>query len=395
MTPGATTVLHVANRLGGSGGAERSLAVMLPELEARGVHNIVLPLEPRVWHDRQRLLDAGITVLTAPRPRLAAQIRALRGAVREHRPDVVHSCLWSSDLVARLALLRGTPVVSSIVSSPYSAEARAHVPSPWRLDMYRRVDGLLARHLTTRLHAVTEATAREAERALGVPAEQMLVVPRGRDPETLRPPEAAQVASVRDALGVRPGQLLVSNVARHEFGKGPIDLLRAFAAARISEPGLVLAQMGRTGSATAEMHDLVAALGLEEHVRLLGVRDDVLDVVGASEAFVSTSYSEGFAGAVVEAMALGRPVVAYAAASVVEVLGGTGVVVPIPDHDGLARALVDLLRDESEARRLGDAARSRFLARYSLGAVADETVAMYQVLAEQGKGTRLTRGRSR
>lgn len=373
------TVLHVVERLGGSGGAEMSLAALLPELEARGVHNIVLPLDGRSWPDHGSLRHAGIEILASSGAGLTEQIRGVRRAVRSFQPDLVHSCLWRADLVARLACYGIAPVLVSLVNTQYSTAARRIAPSPIRLDLHRRLDGLLARHATSGLHAITRAVAEESARALRVDAASIFVVPRGREISGHGGAMPDRLAR-RRGLGLPSDRPLVVNVARHEWQKGPEDLIDAWSTVVRRHPDALLVQAGRDGHATPALKARIAKRGLERNVRLLGVRSDVPALLSCADAFIFSSHWEGLGGSVLEAMSAGTPVAAYDVPAVAEVLDGCGLMVPVGSATELGAAVCRLLEDRDLASALARTARDRFRNRFTLDAVADDMATMYDSL---------------
>lgn len=109
-----------------------------------------------------------------------------------------------------------------------------------------------------------------------------------------------------------------------------------------------------------------------EAVHFLGERthEDTVTLIGASDLFVLPSYSEGFPNAVLEAMAQGKAIVASSVGAIPEMLAeGAGLLVSPKDVDSLARALQQSMIDEPARHSMGEKARSRATASYSIEAV--------------------------
>ena len=124
------------------------------------------------------------------------------------------------------------------------------------------------------------------------------------------------------------------------------------------------ARWGHDGSTPRLRSD---RLGLADAVELLGQWPDVPGLLQAADLFAFPSVYEGMPGAVIEAMALGVPIVASDIPPVREILGSDeGVLVPAGDPQALADGLLDLLRDRERASRLASAARARFLEKFTL-----------------------------
>jgi glycosyltransferase involved in cell wall biosynthesis len=291
-------------------------------------------------------------------------------------------------VAGRLAAWRtGTPVVTSLVNTSYDAGRRRDPNvAAWRLAVVRSVEGWTARRLTASFHAISEAVAAAAVHALGIRRDRITVVPRGRDRTRLGDPSPARRAEARRRLDIAPDASVVVTVGRQEYQKGQRTLVDAVA--RMRHPALLLV-VGRQGAATAEVETAARPLG--PRVRLLGHRTDVPDILAAADVFAFPSRYEGLGGAVIEAMALGLPVVASDLPALREVVDAdvTGVLVPPDDPATLASALDTLLADDSTRRRMGEAGRQRFLDRFTLDAVVDPMIA---VLADAA-GTVAGRGR--
>jgi glycosyltransferase involved in cell wall biosynthesis len=166
-----------------------------------------------------------------------------------------------------------------------------------------------------------------------VPAARVTVVPRGiriEDP----------VDASRSSFGLDSGGSLFVNAARLVPEKGQHLLVDAFAQVRTEVPDAQLAIAGAPGSAEPAVRAAIERHHLAGAVHLLGWRPDVAALVTAADVFVFSSLSEGFPSAVLEAMALGTPVVAFDIAPVVELTGGHAHLVPSGSTDDLARAMV-------------------------------------------------------
>ena len=380
---GCVHILYLIPGLDGSGGAERAVAALAGPYQQRGVQ-----LDVVTFNGRDGLAGeveaAGATVLTLPAasmPKLAIEVR---GLVRARRPDLVHTTLFDADLPGRVgARLGGVPVVSSLVNVAYGPEQRANPAlTTWKLEVARAADRGTAK-LARRFHALSAHVATVMGRRLGIPADHIDVVPRGRDAGLLGEPSEPRRASVRAALGVDASCPLVVAAARHEYQKGLDVVIRAWPEVRRAEPGARLLIGGRRGSETALLERLIAeqraGVGSDPGIEMIGARDDVPDLLGAADAFVVPSRWEGLGSILVEAMALGAPVVASDVGPIPEVVGESwGRLVPPDDPPALAAAVVATLRQSPDERlRRAAVARHRFSSRFTLDAVADAMVAFY------------------
>ncbi len=373
-------VMFVIDSLG-LGGAERSLAEMLPGLIGAGLEPMVVCLSPAdaVGRDIRRL---GVEVRVVSGRGRIGRVRALRKQIASVAPDCVHTTLFESDVAGRLAAAgRRVPVITSLVNAPY-LPVRLEDPNVRRSRLWaaRMIDGWTARHLTTHFHAITHAVKRRAVEALGIPPERVTVIERGRDPRRLGEGGPARRRSSRAALGLDDDAEVLVTAGRQEFQKGHRILLEAMAILASARPRAILMMAGREGHASAELEELGRRIGLGDRIRFLGQRTDVPDLLAAGDIFVFPSLYEGFGGAVIEAMALGLPVVASDLEALREVVepDHSAILVPPGSPGELASAIGGLLDDPDRARALGERGRRIFQERFTVERAAGRMVDLYR-----------------
>lgn len=372
-----------------AGGTERSLVELLPHLRDAGIEPSVVCFHR---HAGEELAGApalrGVPVAYLAGATLPVRVRELRALLRRERPSVLHSSLFQADLTGRLAAV-GLPVtvLNSLVNASYEPSRFADPRiTHWRLRAVQLVEAVTGRLLVDHFHAVSRAARDSAVRHLRLPPERITVVWRGRDPERLGEPSEARRRAARRALDLPPEAPVVLNTGRQEYQKGQVHLLRAVARLVPEHPEILLLVAGRRGHVSGDLEAEVDRLGLGRHVRLLGHRDDVPELLAAADAFALPSLFEGYPGAAVEAMALGLPVVAADIPPVREVVEPerSALLVPPAAPEPLAAALHHLLADPATARRLGKRGRDLFLAHHRTRSVAPAMVALYRRLAGEG-----------
>jgi glycosyltransferase involved in cell wall biosynthesis len=171
-------------------------------------------------------------------------------------------------------------------------------------------------------------------------------------------------------------------VARQEYQKGHRHLVAALPAVVERHPSVQLLVAGRTGTETAALERLVTATGVPSHVRFCGHVPGVGDFLATGDVFVFPSLYEGMPGAVIEAMAMGLPIVASDIPSVRGVVepGTNALLVDPSDHDALARAINALLDDPERRHAFGQASRRIYEARFRLDASVRGMFALYERL---------------
>jgi glycosyltransferase involved in cell wall biosynthesis len=381
-------VLFVIDGLG-TGGAERSLSEMLPGVVAGGLTPIVACLHHRKEGVEQAVANK-FDVRFISSSVLPAQVRLLRRIIASERPDLVHTVLFASHVAGRIAAIGGPPVLSSLVNTQY-AKDRLDDPSvhKWALNLVRIIDGWTARHLTTHFHALTGAVKAHAVDVLGVPADRVTVIPRGRDPARLGHPGHDRRSKVRHALGLNGDDEVLLNVGRQEHQKGQSYLLTAFAQIVPRRPRAVLLIAGREGSASAGLVRRLDDLGLRGRVKFLGYRDDLPDVLAAADLFLFPSLFEGLGGALIEAMAMGLPVVGSDLAAIREVVevGRSALLVPPRDPGAMADAIDHLLSHPKLLAEFGARGMSIFQERFTLASSTALMLELYRDLVPPAEST--------
>ena len=209
----------------------------------------------------------------------------------------------------------------------------------------------------------------------------------GACPERSRRVEGpVDVGSLRRALGLDEDRPLVMQVARLSAQKDPLAFVEGAAHVVRERPDAQFALVGE-GPLTEATAKRVRALGLDEHVHLLGWRDEAFRLMAAADVVSLTSRWEGAPHTLLEAMAWSRPVVATAVNGCPEIVvdGGTGFLVPPGDTKAWARRIIDLLSDPTMAAAMGREGRIRVEERFSLREMAARIEGPYQQAAQAHK----------
>lgn len=348
-------VIYVTPGLGRGGGAERSLTSLVPHWQN------VLDLEVVTFSERAELagdiIDAGATVTNLDGQSVREVVPELRRLIKMRRPTLVHSVLFDADVAARLATPAGIPVSSSLVNVNYGPEQwGAPGRSRWKVTAAQAIDGLTAQRVT-RFHALSSEVASIMSKRLRVSQDVIEIIPRGRDREEVGWPSSTRRKRIREMLGARETQPLVVAAARHEWQKGLDVLLRAIPLIRQAVPDVTLRIGGREGAESARLRDLAEAAGLDPRSVFIGPRDDVPDLMCAADVFCVPSRWEGLGSIMIEAMALGIPVVAADIAPIRELDPGQEWVdfFTVDDPPSLASSIIQRLHAGREEGRSASA----------------------------------------
>jgi len=298
--------------------------------------------------------------------------------LRRFQPDIIHSHMFHASILGRITrILTGKPVVCTIHSevecSHRSTSAR------FREWLYRITDFACAR--TT---AVSERVRERYVRERIVPPHRIEVIDNGVNPEQFRPC-SEQRKRTRAELGWQ-AEFVWLAVGRLELAKDYPNLIQAFKKLHAESPSVRLAIAGEV-LVRPRIEQIIQNAGLENAVRLLGLRDDVPHLLNACDALVMASAWEGAQLVLLEASAAACPVVAtrVGAAPEIVVPGRTGLLVAPSDSDSLARAMSELMELGPEILDImGAQARRHVLTRFSLDSVHDQYWKLYeQVLTSQ------------
>lgn len=374
---GPKQILFVCTTLA-LGGTERHLLQVLPRLDRRRFLPKVFALRGGALEFAFR--EAGIEVHLASSPpaagsagRMLRWLAQLWRIVRQTRPDVLHFFLPE-------AYLAGGMVGVAAGHSAMLMSRRSR-------NFYQRRHPLAAHcerwlHGRMRMLLANSQAVREDLIAEGVLDTRIRLIYNGIDTARFAP--GGDRVALRACLGVPREALVVIIVANLMPYKGHADLVRALAAVPdlLPRPWRLLC-VGRDEGVRAELERLAAVHRIDSNVLFLGQRDDIPELMAASDLAVSASHEEGFSNSVLEAMAAGLPIVATDAGGNAEAVvdGATGVIVPPADSVRMARAIATLAADPDLRRRMGDAGRTRVAERFSLMACVAAYEDLYNTIA--------------
>ena len=372
--PRRVRVAVVASTLG-VGGAERVTAEVIRRLAAERYRVELFFLHAAGAVGRE-LISGGLVAIerllegsSAP----AALIRLAR-LFRRFRPDIVF-CLDHHDAMTlgRLAGLASGARGMVVASHATGLLGRRGVFGP--------VDRLLM-DFTGRVVAVSGTHARYLRAAEGLPVSLLRVIENGIDLDAYPPVDETRRAAAREELGLAAEARVVLMVAQMRPEKAHEALL--VAVERLRDDGLaVTALVAGDGERRATLEKRAAALGVTGNVRFLGVRGDVARLLHASDVLVLPSHArvETFPLAVIEAMAVGIPVVASAVGSIPELIrtDDTGFLIPPADGVALAAQVAHILRHPGAAREVALRGRDAVRARFGI----ERTVRGYQDLFDE------------
>lgn len=348
---GPVRVLIVIDHLGFAGGVihgpGRLLLEQLPRFDRSLIDPTLCVLRPR--HPiAARFQALGFEPVFLGRSKWDPRALAdLVGLVRRLDTDVLHLMGEKAMILGRLAARatgRRTIIHLRDTKSPRPAvRLLARRLAPWT-DLALGCAG-----------PVTDLAVRD----WNIPRHKARTLHNGIDVDRFAAPDPGARARIRAELRIAGDAPVVAVVGRMAPEKGHDVLIRAMPLLRLRCPGVVLLVAG-DGPTRAACEQLARSLSLDGAVRFAGQRTDIPDILAASDAVALPSrYGEGLPGVVIEAVAAGRPVVAFPVAGTVDVVvhERTGLIVPQDDGPAMAAALACLLTDHSLRARMAEACR--------------------------------------
>jgi glycosyltransferase involved in cell wall biosynthesis len=292
--------------------------------------------------------------------------------LRRERPDVIHTHNTQPFLDGTLAsVLAG---VGAIVHTDHGRQ----FPDKRRYMWAER----LASRRAYRVVGVSDTTSSLLALWERIRPPKLTTVPNGVECGARLTP--AGLSEKARQLGVDGTHPLLGVVARLSREKGVEFSIRAMPAVARRWPQAMLLVVGE-GPLEAELRALVADLGLGAHVRFLGARADVAEILGMLDAFVLPSLSEGLPMVILEALAAGCPIVATGVGGVPSLLrhGTTGLVVAPADSDQLAEAMCTLAGDRRRRASFAKAGREFVGTGYSVDAMVRHYEQLYREASEE------------
>ena len=350
------------------GGAEMQVALLALALRRRGWNvSVTSLLEPSAFV--KELATCGIPVFSLRmRPGKLDPLAVARffSMLRKSRPAILHAHMFHANLMARsIRLVCPVPVVMSTIHS-IAESSRRSASVGCRDWLYRATDCL-----SDATVCVSAAGAKRYAAIRAVSRDRLRVIPNGVDTDLFRPDSGSR-ARMREVLGVGDEFTWLA-VGRLMWKKDYVTMLEAMARQR---DGVLL--IAGVGPLEEKLRALAGELGVR--ARFLGSREDIADLMNASDGLVLSSVVEGLPMVLIEAAAAGLPCVATDVSGVREAVldGQTGFVVRVQDPVALAAAMKRLAELPPEARaRMAESARAHALAQFDVRTVAAQWEQLY------------------
>ena len=373
-------VLYLINALLYLGGAERVVANTVALVDRRRYRPTVCTLLPRGSLEAE-IEKYGVRVVSlGARSKLDLTIiPKLFRLLKQEKIDILHSFLFHANIVGRIVgRLAGVPIM-------LSSERIIEIEGKNRLLLNR-----LTAPLADKIIVVSDAVKEFAIRKIGISPSKLVTIYNGVDLSKYSEKAAAPGVEARKrALDIDLSHRVVGTVGNLEARKGYEYLLQAASLVLTEnrERGITFLLVGE-GSQRVKLENLAKDLGISSSVIFAGYRDDIPQVLSAMDVFVLASIYEGLPNALLEAMAMGKPVVATRVAGIPDVVadGEMGILVHRRNPHALASAIRTLLVDEERAQEMGYMGRKRVEDAFTVETMVAKTEELYEELIEEKLG---------
>lgn len=384
-------VLHLIEGLG-SGGAERLLYTNLKHFNAELLENEVITVFSGEDHWKKPIEDLGVPVtsLACSSPRdIPKGVSRLKKRLKASPPDLIHTHLWTANIIGRTAgKLAGIPVISSVHSPDYEPEAFADGSNVSRLKkkVIKDLDKWTAFWGCEGMIAVSQHTRQSTANRIGFPLEKTDVLYNPIDITALTVDNPLTKNDFLQKIGLPGDAQILLNVARVSPQKGLLYAIQAMPEIKAKFPKAYLLSVGAANDLPwiEKLNDEIARLRMEKSVCFLGSKRNVAEFLQNCDVFVFPSLHEGLGIALVEAMAMGCACVASNTGPISEFIthGENGMLTEPKNPVQLANIICDLLENKEKRQILGENAQQSALRQFQPAPAAERLTEIYFSILE-------------
>lgn len=306
--------------------------------------------------------------------------------IDKEKPDLIHSNLFMADQYARfLGKKNNLPVINSFVNDSYSPERKELLPLKQKLSLsiYQFIDRVTAPRVS-KFMSLTQAIINNNAKALAIEPTEVEVIHRGRDFQKLRERVDGKIVyEIREKYG--PGPVILT-VSRLLVRKGYLEAIKAFKKVIKKHPQTKYLIAG-WGPDQKIIESLIEELSLEKSVFLLGNRSDVPSLLEAADIFLFPSHYEGQGGALVEAMLMGKPIIATKIPVLMESVkdGFSAKLFKYRDIEDLTEKIIWTVENPEKMQEYAENARMDAENRFDIELIAQQHETLYNEVLENYK----------
>lgn len=275
---------------------------------------------------------------------------ALMSIFKKEKPRIVHTHTSKAGILGRWAAFFAK--VPIMVHTPHGHVFWGYF-NKWITAVFVFLERLTAR-ITDRIITLTEQEKKDHLQFAIAPEGKFSVIHSGVDLSKFSG-ATAHASEMKNKLGIPEETFVVGTVGRLTPVKGHKYLFEAAVKVVRQRPDILFVFLG-DGELLTELTDMSSSLGIKDHVKFLGWRLDVADVMATFDIFVLPSLNEGMGKVLVEAMAMRKPIIASNVGGIPDLVnhGLNGLLFPPADADAMADAIVTLHGEPSKAKRMAE-----------------------------------------
>ncbi len=363
-------VIHLVEDLK-IGGAERVIADIAEGLDGKE-YDVSVWCVTRGGETASELIKNGIkvSILGISTHHNPWNVFKLTRLLKNAGPDIVHTHGYFASVIGRLAARRARiPGIVTHVHSTYWDYKKRHIRTEQKLSRF-----------TDKIICCSTAVENFVKDRENIKDGKTTVIYNGVDEQRFSP--VKDLKSVWAQIKINEGSPAIGTVSSLTPHKGHEHLIQAAALVLESFPSARFLIVG-DGFLRARLEDQAQNLNISSSVVFTGERTDIPEILSLMDVFVLPSFSrEGLGLAILEAMAVERPVVATEIGGIPEAVikGKTGLLVPPGDSDAMAQAIIELLKDPKKAKEMGEKGRARVLDKFTKTKMLSKIQDVYQSL---------------
>jgi glycosyltransferase involved in cell wall biosynthesis len=354
------------------GGAERQLLMLMQGLDRTHYcpHVVCLDGDGSLLGDYQEASESCL-VLNRQKAFDWRVLQKLRAHIQNLQPAIVHTWLYIANLYGSIATRTSTQAPIIVSQRGLGIDPQHSTFKIWQMRVFNRLIAHLSDRLLVNAQAVTEPMYQ-----VGFQPEKTQVIYNGLNLDIHITDQ--QKNDLRRELHIQPDETIFAAIARIDPKKDLETMLRAFAIVhRQNQKTRLIIAGGGYPEYQKKLDRLAEELHIHNHVNFLGFRNDPQVILSICDVSLLSSLTEGLPNAILESMALGKPVVATAVGGVPELItdGEHGYLVPKGDYEQFACSILNI--NPERAQEMGLAAKDKAHQQFSQQAMIDITTQVY------------------
>lgn len=360
-------ILYLITGLG-MGGAEKQTVLIANKMREAGHNVMIISLTGETLVKPDDGIQLNELKLEKTPFSLFNGLFKVRRIIKEFQPDVVHSHMYHANIFARI--LRIFTKIPTLICTAHNTNEGSY----FRMLAYKYTDKLASLSSNVSQDAVDSFIRKGASSA-----NRMIVVSNGIDTSQFDFSLNERIEK-RSELGIFDNTPMLLSVGRLTEAKDYPNLLSAYSllVKNTNSQKIPLLFIVGTGHLEGHLKSMSKEFGIEEYVTFLGQRDDIRELMCATDIFVLSSEWEGFPLVITEAMACKKIIVATDAGGITEALGDCGSIVPIKDPNSLAQEINKMINlSDKEKEVLGNNVRERIVKTNSIEKIIERWISIY------------------